>query len=356
MKKIIILITLVFFLTGCYDNIELNNLAIITGLGIDYIDNEFYLTYEILNDTKTENNTTMLSYTVEGHGQTLADAFVNTNYKVGKKPYFAHLRVCLLSEAIINGEIDKIIDYLIRDINIRDEFIPIVTNGVSPNTILKHNDDNNPVVSDLIMNLINNEKFNNNLAIDDVYQKVLAKFISKNCDVVLSSISLLNNEIALNNFYIFKGYNYQNTLTKDESMIYNLIENSIYSAIFIKEYDGKTLAINISHSASDINVSHDLIELNIKLEGKIVENNPNFDLKDEKTYQKLDNDFSELIKKQIIEFIKKLQENESDILGLQEIYYKKYRKENKGLWKTAQIKVNNDLKINTKGFIFEVIQ
>ena len=54
MKKIIILIVLIFLTSGCYDNIELNNLAIITGLGIDYKDDNFYLTYEILNDIKTE--------------------------------------------------------------------------------------------------------------------------------------------------------------------------------------------------------------------------------------------------------------------------------------------------------------
>ena len=56
MKKIIILLCLTFFLTGCYDNIELNDLAIISGVGIDYKDNQYYLTYEILSDIKTEDN------------------------------------------------------------------------------------------------------------------------------------------------------------------------------------------------------------------------------------------------------------------------------------------------------------
>ena len=61
MKKIIILLSLIFILTGCYDNIELDDLAIVSGVGIDYKDEKFYLTYEILSDTKTEKNTSLLS-------------------------------------------------------------------------------------------------------------------------------------------------------------------------------------------------------------------------------------------------------------------------------------------------------
>ena len=38
MKKIIILITSILLLTGCYDNIELNQMYIVTGIGIDYQD------------------------------------------------------------------------------------------------------------------------------------------------------------------------------------------------------------------------------------------------------------------------------------------------------------------------------
>ena len=84
MKKIITLILVLFLTAGCYDNIELNNLAIISGIGIDYHDDNYYLTYEILNDIKTGDNTTMKSYTISGKGKSLPEAFTNTNYKVGK--------------------------------------------------------------------------------------------------------------------------------------------------------------------------------------------------------------------------------------------------------------------------------
>ncbi len=356
MKKLIILIGSIFLLTGCYDNIELNDLAIVSGLGIDYYNENFHITYEILNDIKTEENSAMLSYTVEGDGKTLSEAFANANYRVGKNAYFAHLKIVLLSESIIKDKIPNIIDYLIRDTNIRDEFIPLVTENVKPEEILSHNSKDCPVVSDFLLNLIDNEKYNNNLATNEVYQKVLVKFISDNYDVVLSSITLKDEEISLSHFYIFNGYKVRNKLSIEESSLYNLLTTNVYNVLFKNEYDNKNISISINNAIQEIDVSKDKIKIDLKLEGKIIENNANLDLKKEKTYQMLDEDFGQIIAKKVKDFVGNLQKNESDIMGLQDIYYKKWRKQNKGLWKSADILVNVDLKINTKGFIFEVEQ
>lgn len=355
MKKILILILCSLFLGGCYDNIELNNLAIISGIGIDYEDDNFILTYEVLNDTKTDENTAMLSYTEEGKGKSIVEAFTNTNYKIGKKPYFAHLRVVLLSETIIKDHLDEISDYLIRDTDIRDEFISVVVKDSTPKEVLTHNSKNIPVVSDLIINLLDNEKYNNNLSVTDTFQQVLAKFISHNQDAVLSSLTINeNDEITLSNFYFFKGYYYQDTLTEEESSFYNLLTKDVFGLKVENEYEKGNVVINISHSKPEIEVTSDKIKINLKLDGKILDNNADFDLKSEKSYQELNKDFSLIIKDKVTSFIQKLQANKSDILGLQEIYFKKWRKENHNLWETADIEVKIDLKINTKGFIFEV--
>jgi len=354
MKKLILLFTLIFLITGCYDNIELDDLAIVSGVGIDYKDNNFHLTYEILSDVKTEDNTALLSYTVEGSGKTISEAFINTNYKVSKKAYFAHLKVLLLSEEIINGHLDKITDYIIRDTNLRSDFKVIVTNNTTPNEILKSNDKNHPVVSEVITKLIDNEKYNNNLVIGETFREILAKLISNNYDVILNTISLKNKEISIDNSYIFKDFNYQNTLSKQDSSLYNMLTKDITAIEFDKEYEKGNVTITINSSNSSIEVTKDKIIINTDLEGKILENNANFNLKNTDSYNKLNKDFGNLIEKDIKKFIEILQENESDILGLQEIYYKSTRKENKDLWINSNIEVKVNLKINTKGFIFEV--
>jgi len=354
LKKILILLSFIFLLTGCYDNIELDDLAIITGVGIDYKDNKFYLTYEILNDTKTEENTTLLSYTVSGHGKSISEAFINTNYKVSKKAYFAHLKVVILSEEIINGHFDKITDYILRDTNIRSEFKVVVANNTTPEKILENNSKNHPVVSEVIVNLINNEKYNNNLVIGETFKEIVAKLISNNYDVILNTISIKDKQIAIDNSYIFKNYNYQDTLSKQNSTLFNMLTKNITSMEFDKNYDKNNVTITITSSDTSIEVLSHKIIINTNLEGKVLENNAKLDLTNETGYKKLNKDFSSIIKKDIQSFIKLLQDNESDILGFQEIYYKKNKKDNHDLWQKAEIEVKVNLKINTKGFIFEV--
>lgn len=354
MKKILILIILALLLTGCYDNIELDDLAIITGVGIDYKEDEFYLTYEILSDTKTEENTALLSYTVSGKGKSISEAFINTNYKVSKKAYFAHLKVVVISESIINGHFDEITDYILRDTNIRSEFKVVIANDTSPEEILKNNSKNHPVVSEVIVNLIDNEKYNNNLVIGETFKEIIAKIISDNYDVILNTVSIKDKEIAINNSFIFKKYDYQATLTKQDSTLYNMLTKNIISMEFDKYYDDKNVTITITSSDSSIDVTANKISITANLEGKVLENNANFDLTKTKSYEKLNKDFSKIIEKDIKSFIELLQDNKSDVLGLQEIYYKKMRKDNKNLWLNAEIEVKVNLKVNTKGFIFEV--
>ena len=220
--------------------------------------------------------------------------------------------------------------------------------------ILKNNDKNHPVVSEIIVNLIDNEKYNNNLVIGETFRQIVAKLISNNYDVILNTISIKNKEIAINNSYIFNGFKYKNTLTKQDSTLFNMLTKNVSAIEFDKDYKKGNVTITINNSDTSIDVTKDKIIINTELEGKILENNAKFDLTKTDAYEELNKDFSKLIEKRIKNFIKVLQDNESDILGLEEIYYKKTRKNNDGLWKTSDIEVKVDLKINTKGFIFEV--
>jgi spore germination protein KC len=354
MKKIITLIIISLFLTGCYDNIELDDLSIIGGIGIDYIDNNYYVTYEIYNDNKSQNTQDLLSYTISGKGENISKAIIDANYKTSKTPYYAHMKILILSENIINTHLEDIVDYFFRSTEIRDEFQVVIAKGITPKALLERNSKRHPVVSDLINNLLNLEKYNNNLAINETFKKILSKLISKRNDIILNTISVKEDRISLDNSYIFKGYNYQNVLSEKESILYNMLSKNTINTEFQKKYNDDYFTITINKSKSNIKVLNDKIIINLKLEGKILENNPNFNLKDPQRFNQLNKDFQNLITNDIKDFIKFLQINKSDILGFQNIYYKKYGLDNNNLWTHADIIINTDLKINTKGFIFEV--
>lgn len=353
-KNIILLIISLLFITGCYDNVELNKLSIISGLGIDYQDNNYIITYEVLNDNKSDNTGDLISDTINGKGPTISEAFSDANNKTSKKDFFAHLKLVILSEDLIKNNFKDITDYFIRDTDIRDEFFLVVANNVTPEEILKHTDKLHPVASEYIVKLLKNEKYSNSLPTKEIYQKILAKLISNKTDIVLNSITIKDNHLSLSNSYMFKGYNMYSILTMRNSELYNLLNFNNNGIEYINYYDNKVFAISVSNVKNDIKIDKDTISINSKIEAKILENNSGLDLKDTNIYDKLNSDFSKLLEKDIYSFIKLLQDSECDVLGLQDKYYKTYNKDNKGLWKKAKINVGVQLKINYKGYIYEV--
>ena len=67
MKKIILLLS-IFLLTGCFDYTELNDLSIVSMIIIDKIDNNYSVSFEILNDQKTKDEEVNTSIIVTSSG------------------------------------------------------------------------------------------------------------------------------------------------------------------------------------------------------------------------------------------------------------------------------------------------
>lgn len=352
MKKIIIILT-IFLLTACYDNKELSDLSIVTSIGIDYKDNNYLVSFEIMNDNKTDNTSELLSYTVNGEGKNISEAFNSTKYKVPKKSFFAHLKLLLISENIEDDKLKNIIDYLIRDVEIRDEYIILITTNVTPLEIQNHNSKIHPIMSNYIVGMVENERFNNGACFPNTFKEISANLISNNKDIILNSITLIDDTVSISKSYIFNGYNIKNVISEDYTSIYAMLNKKSKKTFFKKKYNNKDFIISITNANNKIDVSNDKIIFNVSMIADIVENNPNIDLKNRKNIKMIEKDFKNIISKEIESFIILLQKNNSDIFGFEEIYYKKYNKKNKKLWKSADVDIKVNINVSNTGFISE---
>ena len=90
MKKIIILFITLLLCTGCFDYKEINDLAIISAIGINFNDNNYEITLEVLNDQIDKDSSKITSYIKTGTGKNLTTAIENAADKLSKKPTFNH--------------------------------------------------------------------------------------------------------------------------------------------------------------------------------------------------------------------------------------------------------------------------
>ena len=355
MKKIILLIITLFFITGCYDNVDLNDLNIITGIGIEYKDEEYKVTYEILNSEKSSDSISMSSFIESGKGKTISDAFDNANTFVSKKPYFSHIKILVLDKNVEGDKLKEVFEYLIRRTDIRDEF-HVLTSEDEPSKILKNNSKGNPVVSLELYDMLVNSKYGSNLAITTPFEKIFSSAKSDKSDMIISSISLKDKKIKLIGATTYNKYHVNRTLTKDETSLYNLLINNCNGSVFTKKYEDKNdiISITLYDSNVDISINNNKIKIDGTLQALLLDNTTKLSVEKYDDLNKINNDFKKIIEKNLKEFIKKLQKDKTDILKLSDKYYKKHRKENNNLWQYLDIEIDLKVKINKKGLIFEV--
>ena len=139
-NKLLLLIIPVLLLTGCYNYNELNELALCTGMAIDYEDDKYVVTYMIARSEQTnqDNNTSTASTTTyEGKGKNISEAIQEINRICPKKTYIGHLNVIVISEDLAKKGLQNMLDYLLREPESRKTFFLILARNVKASDTLK---------------------------------------------------------------------------------------------------------------------------------------------------------------------------------------------------------------------------
>ena len=325
MKKIILLFIILFTITGCYDYQELNDRAIVSGISIDYINEEYVVNYEILNNLKTEEPE-YKAYMVEGNGKTIVEAFQDASDALSKETYLSHLKVLILSEDA--EKMRDIVDYMLRDPYIRNIFSPVIAKGVTAKTILASTDKETPVVSEKIETMIANNKYNENISLKIDFDHFMDQFEDDRIDPSLTAIELVDGKATLAGIAVFEDSKLKDILSPELSAIFKVLNNDS-SNHHLKipcenNTEGYTI-INLYQSKNtNLEIKDGTLKIKSKLNAGVLKDSCGLNFRDGKIYE-------ELSKK----------------------YYQKSRQELTD-WKDLKLEVEAKININKNGKTFEV--
>ena len=114
--KIIIIVFILLISSGCYDYVEVNNLEIVSGMLIDYKDNKYYITTQVIDDNNEEKIKTY-SNTCNN-----IDECIYKLSKVSNKEIFiSHLKNIILTESTIKSNVNYY-DYFLRETKTKMNF------------------------------------------------------------------------------------------------------------------------------------------------------------------------------------------------------------------------------------------
>ena len=354
MKKILIIILTLLLCTGCFDYKEINDLAIINAIGVDYENDEYVITLEILNDQIDKDSSKITSYTKVGYGKNLTSAIENAADKLSKQLIFNHIKLMILSKSIIEEKFENIIDLFLRNTYFRENFYVISATKNKPETLLNHTTNEAPIASTAITDTLESIRYSSNTNVLKKFDEMVEEVITYGIDTCFSNITLKDNEFIVDGMSIFNNYSYKSNLSNEYVKIYNLLTDNFDRPTYTINYDNLSFTTAINNGKINTEIKSGTINATGNLMGRIIDNDPKFNIRDPKNLERIDNDFTNLLNKKISEFIKVLQDNNSDILGITRNYYKKTRTKDKDYWLKLDIKSNIKFNINKKGLIYDV--
>lgn len=387
MKKLLLILITLTFLTGCYNYRELNDLAIVTAVSISKEKDNYNIAVQVVNpkkdqDTSSSNEPDFIVY--KSKGETLQAAFESLVKESPKRMYKTQMQILIIDEKMAKNNIKEVFEYLARNPEIRNEFNVLI--GKSDNILETLTPLNNLSSQNILDSLKASSKYlgNTNLL---TFNELLSDYQNEKTEMAIPVIKLTSQKnkddkntekilekttttpaIVLDNISIFKDNKLIGYLSTKETVSYNFINNNITLTNIKKDYpNNKYIAYKILKSKSKLEVTpkKHTITLTIKGNAEINEATYNIDLSKEKNIKKLEKSLNKRLEKMITSsFNSTRKKYNSDIYGFEDLYYKKdpkYYNKIKKDWDSKEfqkikLKVKSNIKIVEQGNILGKIK
>lgn len=338
MKRLLVIVSFVLLLCGCYDYRELNDMSIVSGIGIDYKDNKYIVSLEVTKSIKDGSSNEIETVIYTGEDKILADAFLKAKNSSDKYVYTEHVNILLLSEELCKKGIGDVVDYIVRDTSINSNYYMVIVDDPGKVFDVKLENDS---MSNVITNTIN--YYLDDTSFDDL--DILASYmINEKEDIAIPSISLDEDKVLFKEVAYFDSYK---MVGKVDSKLYSLLRLNSSNVNFSK--NGNT--ISVYKNSVKYEVKKDKIIIKVSGEGLVKEISSKIDLENKDSYSYLSRIISKDMTLDIESFLEETLSNGSDLLGLQDKYYKKYKKD----INNVNYEVYVDIKINKNGTIYGVL-
>ncbi len=280
MKKIILLIFLTFICTGCYNYKELNELGIVSAMGISKDGDLYNLDIQLVNVLDSEKSGLNKSpiTVISGQGETIFEAARSMNRKTSKVFFLADVDYVFLDQSVLNDGLDEIMDFLIRDTRLSLNFLVVTSTENKSLDILSsisHFDTNSANnLYDAVMNSeiryggINSlhvrELINNYYAKGKytIFPNVYIKDTSKSSENDSLEDSKSESYVEVKNMVFFKDKE-AIELTDEETKGVNFLRNKIKNATLTIECDGGYFTIETLESKMKLKSKLNIDQLNV---------------------------------------------------------------------------------------------
>ncbi|SEI04235.1 spore germination protein KC [Halobacillus karajensis] len=377
------LFLVLILLTGCWDQNELEDVALVMGMGIDKTEDGLYdVSFQIVNPeqvsggemSQSSKGTAVTTY--RDKGQTLFETIRKISKEVPRKLSFSHMVVLIIGESLAEDEgLFEVMDFTERFYGFRSTATVLISRGSPAQSILSIL---NPIEKIPAMKIQEASKKTAEVwgeTPDQNINDLIQTLTTKSKEVSLSGIALVGdmqegqhssiNEqaapstyIEINGLAIFQDGKLKGWLEDKEARGVSWVRNNIQKTVVTstcKENEG-ILAVEVRNVNTKlkptIKKGEPKITVNIKSEGSLQEVTCPVDLTDPNVIIELNKKLAKAIEEEVNTSVKTLQEEETDVFGFGETLNQKHPKEWKKMkedWSSTFSEM--DVEVNVEFFI-----
>ncbi len=321
MKNLLLLITLSFLLTGCWDKVELENRGFVNAIGIDkfneenaeeaiYINKEssrFLIAMSLPSLDKltggkseeTDNKAVKLAA-----NETLSAAMHLIDIGSSQKLYFGHTKLVILGRDLLEDEtlFRETIDALERNREINRKIIVLATEDNIKET-LECKAEGEPLIGMFVSNFYKNNADTISLALKQDLQGLIRQLRSTNT-AIIPKIAVKDNEIKLGGAAVIKDFKLKGFLDDEKMSGYLLFKDKANGAQITIPYENSYIPLRIDKTKVNLNFSEDGYGLILQADFVISGNIEEYMFNNQKTLTReklinLSEKFSEKIKSEV---------------------------------------------------------
>lgn len=345
-------ILIVFFITGCWNRAELNDRAIVMGVGVDKYDkNSYEVTVQILLPEKVgipsaaggASDVDKAVWIVSERGNTVFEAVRKLANITGRKLFWQYSEMLIIGEEAAKEGVIPIIDHFIRDheFRLRNKFI--IARGTAKEII----DTNHPlevIPAEAIKSIVESGRVTGTVVDVNLldFSMMLEEMVS--APVTPSIIKLpdapMDKQVDITGAAVFDKDRLRAYLNQTETRGYNIIKGNIVSGILVLhplEDDPRGISVEIIRMRSSvypITVDDEVqINIDVKVDGNIAEQQYMGNIDQQEVWERLERLTAQIVQKEMNTVLTKSQTDlKLDFLGFADILYRNHPK----IWKSLE--------------------
>ncbi|RRN67020.1 Ger(x)C family spore germination protein [Peribacillus simplex] len=364
-KRLVLLLMLICttFTSGCWDKKELNEMAIVSAVGVDKNkEGKLVATFQIINPSNVAGalqggggtNPPISIYRASGDNILEMDSVAST--KISRDMYFAHANLIVISEEIAKEEgINAIFDAFERSPEFRATTRIVIARGVKARNIVETLTSIDKVTAEKIIRTIESTEKQQGGSVNINLQEVIKNLVSTGKEPIISGFTVngqkgkedkmentQSSDIQANpiaaGIGVFKEGKLVDWLDGDKAIGSMWVLDRIEHTNLNIDWKGKKDAITYQVIRQKTNVSVKMengkpkIFIKVRAEGDIREVDVPLNLNSPHVLIDIEKKLAKNLKKEMEDAIVRAQKNKSDIFGFGEIMHESHPK----VWKKLE--------------------